>query len=99
MANVHGPNITVVFEETYQTYMELGLDRIIASLKVDRYRVACLMHSVPNSLTTTYAGVASIVKDLGSIAGSFFITNQVTDLYTSLGDDWGPFIQSMAEQN
>ncbi|KAB8302390.1 hypothetical protein EYC80_005812 [Monilinia laxa] len=55
---------------------------------MDRGRLACLMHSVPDSLMTTYSDVTSELQKLKPLVGTFFITSQATALYTSLGDHW-----------
>ncbi|QSZ30125.1 hypothetical protein DSL72_004645 [Monilinia vaccinii-corymbosi] len=90
------PDITVVFEASYQTYHESGCETALTNLKVDRGRLACLMHSVPGSLMITCSDVASEIQKLKPFVGTFFITSQATDLYTSLGDHWEQFIQAIS---
>ncbi|KAG4029798.1 hypothetical protein MFRU_014g00970 [Monilinia fructicola] len=90
------PDITVVFEATYQTFHENGCENAITNLKLDRGRLACLMHSVPDSLMTTYSDVAAEIQKLNPFVATFFITNQTTALYTSLGDHWEQFVQAIS---
>ncbi|KAI9650101.1 hypothetical protein NHQ30_000114 [Ciborinia camelliae] len=90
------PDITVVFEASYQTYHESGCDKALTDLNVDRERLACLMHSVPESLMATDSDVAFEIRKLKPSFGTLFITSQATDLYTSLGDHWEQFIQAIS---
>ncbi|CAD6448214.1 776c25ce-7d79-451c-a8d7-7b9d623eeebd-CDS [Sclerotinia trifoliorum] len=90
------PDINVVFEATYETYHESGFEKALTDLNVDRGRLACVMHSVPHSLMTTYSDVASEIEKLKPFIGVLFVTSQATDLYTSLGDHWEQFIQAIS---
>lgn len=96
MTGVCLPDINVVFEATYQTYHESDCEKALTDLNMDRGRLACLMHSVPNSLMTTYSDVVSEIEKLRPIVGALFITSQATDLYTNLGDHWEQFIQAIS---
>jgi len=70
---------TVVFEERYQTYINLQAAKQLAALP-DRSALVCLMHSIPPE--TTAAQVKLLVNELRELAGSVFIT-ELADLYYS----------------
>lgn len=89
-------DITVVFEAAYQTYHESGCEKALKNVKMDRGRLACLMHSVPNHLMITSSDVASEIEKLKPFVETLFITSQTTNLYTSLGDHWEQFIQAVS---
>ncbi|ESZ97906.1 hypothetical protein SBOR_1705 [Sclerotinia borealis F-4128] len=74
------PDVTVVFEATHQTYHESGCEKALKDLNVDRGRLACVMHSVPAPLMTTYSDVASEIQKLKPFMGTFFITTFEEDL-------------------
>ena len=68
---------TVVFEERYQTYINLQAAKQLAALP-DRNALVCLMHSIPSD--TTVPQLRAIVNELRMLAGSIFITD-LSDLY------------------
>ncbi|KAF7949834.1 uncharacterized protein EAE97_003343 [Botrytis byssoidea] len=90
------PDINVVFEATHQTYRENACEKALTDLKMDPGRLACLMHSVPESLMSTHSDVASETQKLRSIVGTLYITSQATELYTGLGDHWENFIRAVS---
>jgi hypothetical protein len=70
---------TVVFEERYQTYINLQAAKQLAALP-DRSALVCLMHSIPPEMTA--AQVRLIVNELKELSGSVFLT-ELADLYYS----------------
>lgn len=88
-----GPSLTVIFEATYQTFYQYGITNSISALKMDPGRLACIVHSVPTTLTGNE--VSAFVKQLQGLASSLFVTEQDTDLYTSFGELWLDFTQDM----
>ncbi|KAM3074369.1 hypothetical protein ACMFMF_006383 [Clarireedia jacksonii] len=89
------PDIAVVFEASHQTYIEQRCEEALSKLEVVPERLACIMHSVPDSLMTASSDVASQIKQLEPLVGTVFITSQTSNLYTSLGEHWDQFIQAI----
>ncbi|KAM0137666.1 hypothetical protein ACHAP3_003895 [Botrytis cinerea] len=90
------PDINVVFEATHKTYRENACEKALTDLKMDPGRLACLMHSVPDSLMSTHSDVVSETQKLRSIVGTLYITSQATELYTDLGEHWEQFIHAVS---
>ncbi|KAF2666836.1 hypothetical protein BT63DRAFT_427252 [Microthyrium microscopicum] len=68
---------TVVFEERYQTYVNLQAAKQLAALP-DRNALVCLMHSIPADMDKVQ--IKAIVNELRELAGSIFLTD-LSDLY------------------
>jgi hypothetical protein len=70
---------TVVFEERYQTYVNLQAAKQLAALP-DRSALVCLMHSIPPDMPASQLKI--MVNELRELAGSIFLT-EFSDLYYS----------------
>ncbi|KAH0537521.1 hypothetical protein FGG08_005696 [Glutinoglossum americanum] len=92
-----GPDVTVVFEETYQTYQlapsSKTLQDKLASLPYGRSRYCYLMHSVPKSMGG--ADLRRLVDGLSKYAGYLFLTDLSDNYYASFGSKWLDFIDAM----
>jgi hypothetical protein len=90
-------NTSVVFEGTYSTYQIYGFHKTIsafsASAKCGRGAIACIVHDIPSTLTSK--DEATLIGDLRSVAGSFFITGLATNYYASFWDGWAGFVLDM----
>jgi Spherulation-specific family 4 len=91
-----GPDLTVVFEGSYETYETHSLGPAIASLErsiTNRAGVACIMHSVPKAIAKWE--MDDTVKELRKVADSIFITELSVDYYSSFGATWQQFLEEM----
>lgn len=84
-------DLTVVFEERYQTYFDIPTSRL--DNLPDRDEVAALMHSVPATLSKQEFKV--IVQQLRSLTGAIFVS-ELSDLYYhSFSPRFLEFVQNM----
>jgi Spherulation-specific family 4 len=83
---------TVVFEERYQTYVNLQAAKQLAALP-DRSALACLMHSIPPEMSV--AQMKLIVNELRELAGSIFITELSNLYYSSFSPRFLEYVDAM----
>jgi len=83
---------TVVFEERYQTYINLQAAKQLAALP-DRSALVCLMHSVPPELTA--AQIKLIVNELRELSGSIFITELADFYYSRFSPRFAEYVDAM----
>ncbi|EKD12448.1 uncharacterized protein L3040_001061 [Drepanopeziza brunnea f. sp. 'multigermtubi'] len=90
-------NLSIVFEETYESYQTRGIDQAITAFqalsKSDRTNMAVVMHSLPATISAKEQ--ATLVKGLRQVAGSIFLTGLSVDYYSSFWDGWGGFVDDV----
>ncbi|CAL3971982.1 unnamed protein product [Diplocarpon coronariae] len=90
-------NVSVVFEEAYETYQNNDSHKIISDFEhssgTERSAMAVLMHSLPATLSNKEQ--TSLVRNLKLVAGNVFLTGLSVDYYSSFGDGWGDFVDDM----
>jgi Spherulation-specific family 4 len=83
---------TVVFEERYQTYINLQAAKQLAALP-DRSALVCLMHSIPPELPA--AQMKLVVNELRELAGSIFITELADFYYSRFSPRFAEYVDAM----
>jgi hypothetical protein len=81
---------TVVFEERYQTYINLQTAKQLAALP-ERSSLVCLMHTIPEDMSA--AALKAMVSELRVLSGSIFLT----DLSDSYYHGFSPRFQEIAD--
>jgi hypothetical protein len=83
---------TVVFEERYQTYINLQAAKQLAALP-DRNALVCLMHSIPADISNAH--LRAIVNELRMLAGSIFLTDLSEYYYSQFSPRFEDFVNAM----
>lgn len=87
----NGPDITIIFEESYKTWSDPKVQRRLNELL--RYeRAACcfIVHSVPQD------ACKDLVQELREKGGCIFVTELSDNYYESFGDSWRETIDIIA---
>lgn len=84
---------TVVFEERYQTYINIQAAKQLAALP-DRSALVCLMHSIPADVSVPQ--LRSIVSELRMLAGSVFLTDYSELYYQRFSPRFQDFVDALA---
>ncbi|GAD97215.1 cell surface spherulin 4-like protein [Paecilomyces variotii No. 5] len=84
---------TIVFEGTYDTFLERHGARLFESIKNNRSQLCAVVHSVPDTVRGNH--LRSLVKQLRQVADEIFVTHLSTDYYASFGDGWTEFVDLM----
>ncbi|KAH0537523.1 hypothetical protein FGG08_005698 [Glutinoglossum americanum] len=87
-----GPDLTAVFEETYQTYRSKALQDRLSSVPYARSRCCYIVHSVPSN------EVRQLVTQLRHRAGYLFLTGLSENYYASFGPTWSDFVAAMSTE-
>jgi len=83
---------TVVFEEKYQTYVNLQAAKQLAALP-DRNALVTLMHSIPTDMPVPQ--IKAIVGELRELSGSMFITDLNDLYYQQFSPRFNEFVDAM----
>ncbi|KAL4901307.1 hypothetical protein BDW74DRAFT_85032 [Aspergillus multicolor] len=87
---------TVVFEATYDTYLERNGARLFETIPdSDRSQLCAVIHSLPDSVEGS--DLREFVKQVRRIADEIFITHLSTNYYASFGNKWDDFVSLMAQ--
>jgi hypothetical protein len=84
---------TVVFEERYDTYVNMQTAKQLSALP-DRNALACLMHSIPEDFSEEQLRV--LIGELKDLAGSIFITDLRAEYYQHFSPRFEKFVRAMA---
>jgi hypothetical protein len=84
---------TVVFEERYDTYVNMQTAKQLSALP-DRNVLACLMHSIPEDFSEEQ--LRGLVRELKGLAGSIFITDLQSEYYQHFSPRFEKFVRAMA---
>ncbi|PYI01131.1 cell surface spherulin 4-like protein [Aspergillus sclerotiicarbonarius CBS 121057] len=86
---------TVVFEATYDTFLERDGAKLFEEIpNSTRSQLCAVVHSVPTSVEGTH--FRDLVKQVRRVADEIFITHLDTDYYASFGGQWEAFVDLMA---
>ncbi|RJE23052.1 Cell surface [Aspergillus sclerotialis] len=86
---------TVVFEATYDTFLERqGADLFRNIPDSNRSQLCAVIHSVPDNIEGPE--LRGLVKRVRRVADEIFITHLSTDYYSSFGNKWDQFVDLMA---
>ncbi|RDW86668.1 spherulation-specific family 4 protein [Aspergillus mulundensis] len=87
---------TVVFEATYDTYLERNGARLFEAIPdSDRSQLCAVIHSLPDNVEGS--DLREFVKQVRRIADEIFITHLSTNYYASFGNKWDDFVSLMAQ--
>ncbi|PWY92701.1 cell surface spherulin 4-like protein [Aspergillus heteromorphus CBS 117.55] len=87
---------TVVFEATYDTFLERQGARLFENIpNSTRSQLCAVLHSVPDSVDGHQ--FRDLVKQMRKVADEIFITHLSTDYYASFGGQWQEFVDLMAK--
>lgn len=89
-----GPDVVVVFEAAYDTYLQHNTSDSIRALQLDRACLATIVHSLPANMTQDE--MSTFVKEVRGVFNSVFVTDLATDMYSSFGVTWLKFVENMA---
>jgi Spherulation-specific family 4 len=88
---------TVIFEDTYHTF-ETRVSNAIFSASalsmVDRSKLACVIHSIPEDLEGQ--DWRNLGQQARKIAGDVFMTELSEHYYANFAPKWGEFVDAMA---
>lgn len=87
-------NSTVVFEGTYDSFMERHRAKLLKIPSSNRGQLCALIHSVPDSIRGS--DLRGLVKRVRKVAEGVFITHLSTDYYAEFGTKWEEFVRLMA---
>ncbi|RDH29739.1 cell surface spherulin 4-like protein [Aspergillus welwitschiae] len=86
---------TVVFEATYETFLERQGAKLFQEIpNSTRSQLCAVVHSVPDSVEGHK--FRDLVKQVRKVADEIFITHLDTDYYASFGGQWEEFVELMA---
>lgn len=91
------PDSTVIFEDTYhnfRTRVSNAVFSAVALSKVDRSKLGCVIHSVPEDLSSDEW--LELGRQVREIAGDVFITCLSHLYYESFAPGWAKFVDAMA---
>jgi hypothetical protein len=80
-------DVTVVFEEAYQTWLSRQSNLTLASLPYDHGRLGCLLHSVPS---LGERSLATLIEQVAKIGTHVYLTE--TTNYTSFSPLFPAFV-------
>jgi effector-binding domain-containing protein len=86
-------DLTVLFEESYSVWKSRNSPKELTATKVPRQQVACLIHSVPTTMTSKE--YQTLVKKAKDVAGTLFITQRSDGVYEGFGRDWTEFVGAL----
>ncbi|PYH93796.1 cell surface spherulin 4-like protein [Aspergillus ellipticus CBS 707.79] len=87
---------TVVFEATYDTFLERQGAKLFEEIpNSTRGQLCVVLHSVPESVEGHQ--FRDLVKQVRRVADEIFITHLSTDYYASFGGQWQEFVDLMAK--
>lgn len=88
---------TVVFEDTYHTFQTRVSNHVFAAnalTHVDRSKLACVIHSIPEDLTAD--DWRALGQQARRIAGDVFMTELPEDYYANVAPRFLDFVESIA---
>jgi hypothetical protein len=85
---------TVVFEETYNTYLTQNSAKVLSALPDNRSQLCLVMHSIPPSIST--GNFISLVDSARRVAGSVYMTDLSVDYYAAFSSRLDEFVKNMA---
>ncbi|KAH8656619.1 cell surface spherulin 4-like protein [Tricladium varicosporioides] len=90
--------MSVVFEGTFQTYVDETMQKNITTYQkrwgVKREKLGCIVHSLPTN--TTEKQERDIVTELKGVAANVFLTGLAEQYYERFWDGWNGFVNVMA---
>ncbi|KAL3453612.1 Spherulation-specific family 4 [Aspergillus insuetus] len=87
---------TVVFEATYDTFLERDGAKMFEQIPdSDRRQLCAVIHSVPDNVEGSQ--LRGFVRQVRRVADEVFITHLSTDYYANFGDQWAEFVSLMAK--
>lgn len=86
-------DLTVVFEQTYQTWMNMTAARQLEDLNYNRHNLVSIMHSIPELPAES---VKCLVNHLRLLTGHVFLTTLVNEYYHSFSPQFGNFVKLMS---
>ncbi|KAH8694064.1 Spherulation-specific family 4 [Talaromyces proteolyticus] len=86
---------TVVFEDTYATFLQRNDDHVFTQIpNFNRSTICTIIHSIPENVQD--AELKSLVGDARKVSDEVFLTHLDTGYYSSFGPNWSGFIDLMA---
>ena len=88
---------TIIFEDTYTTFQTRVSNAVFSATalsRVDRSKLACVIHSIPRDL-----GVeewSKLGRQTRKIAGDLFLTDLYEHYYANFAPKWAEFVDAMA---
>ncbi|KAJ9668365.1 hypothetical protein H2201_001413 [Coniosporium apollinis] len=86
-------DVTVVFEETYQTFIERRSATALADVPGGRGERSIMIHSVPAGMSAKER--KKLVQQLRSLASHLFVTDLSVDYYSGISPHFGEFVSAL----
>lgn len=83
-------DVTIVFEEAYQTWISRESHMTLASLPQDHSTLGCLLHSAP---AMEQQNLKALLKQVVGVGAHVYLTG--TNNYTSFSADFPDFIDAL----